>query len=242
MTIKTNVVVPVFNEEQYIIKVIKNIEKSLKNDYVITICYDYDDDLTLKVLADSANKINLKKIRYCKNKFTGPHSAVMQGLKSIRASYHVVIPADDLINSLTINHLVNLADQGYSIVCPSRFVHGGSFTGAPFIKAMINKFVNKSLKFLGMPTSDSTNGFRLFSQHVIDNILIKSNSGFIYSMEYLMKSYELDFKICEYPSIWSERNMGNSKFKLGLWCYQYFYFYLKAIKICILKRFINYEK
>jgi len=234
--IKTNIIIPVFNEDVYIVDVIKNIQKSLVSNYIITICYDFDHDTTLVAIDKAMNSIDSSKLRYFKNKYSGPHSAVMGGLKSIRAAYHIVIPADDLINSLTVNRLVTLADQGYQIVCPSRFIPGGSFSGAPFIKSLINIFVNKTLNFFGMPTADSTNGFRLFSQKVIDNIEIRSHVGFIYSMEYLMKAYELNYKIGEYPSIWSERNIGNSKFKLGSWCLQYFFYYLQALKICIKKR------
>lgn len=239
--IKANIIIPVFNEDVYIVDVIKNIQKALVSNYIITICYDFDDDSTLVALDRAINTIDSSKLRYFKNKSSGPHSAVMGGLKSIRAAYHIVIPADDLINSLTLNRLVTLADQGYEIVCPSRFISGGSFRGAPLLKSLINIFVNKSLSFFGMPTADSTNGFRLFSQKVIDNIEIRSQIGFIYSMEYLMKAYELNYDICEYPSIWSERNIGNSKFKLGAWCFQYLFYYLQALKICIKKRIYRNE-
>ena len=47
MNLKTSVVIPVYNEGALIVSTIKNITSSLKNNFEILICYDFDEDDTL---------------------------------------------------------------------------------------------------------------------------------------------------------------------------------------------------
>ena len=50
-----DILIPVFNENETIIKTLKNIISSVKYNYNIFICYDYDEDPTLKII-----KVNRK--------------------------------------------------------------------------------------------------------------------------------------------------------------------------------------
>lgn len=237
-----SIVIPVYNEGELIIQTLSNIHLSLRSDFEILICYDFDDDNTIKAIVSSDISLALKnRIQFVKNVSKGPHSAVMTGIYKSIGSYVLVIPADDSINSKTINKLFKKAQRGYDIVCPSRFIKGGFMKGAPFHKSLINRLVNKSLHLSGIPTSDSTNGFRLFSRKVIDNIEIKSSQGFIYSMEYLIKAYEKNYCIAELPSKWVERNIGQSRFTLNRWWKSYLKYFLFGIYVGLKKR-IGFEK
>lgn len=234
--LKTSVVIPVYNEGKLIILTLKNIIHSLKKNYEILICYDFDEDDTLEVTRDQFNHyITNQTIRLIKNKSNGPHAAVMQGILKSKGCYIIVIPADDSVNSKKLHKLVNIAEQGFDIVCPSRFIKGGMMKGAPFLKSFINRFVNTTLKTLGMPTADATNGFRLFSKKVVKSIEINSSQGFIYSIEYLIKAYDRNFRIAEFPSLWIERNKGKSKFNLGKWCFPYLKYFIYGVYICLKK-------
>ena len=71
------------------------------------------------------------------------------------------------------------------------------------------RIVNFSLHYLAsVPTKDSTNGFRFFSRKVISNIKIISNTGFTYSLEYLLKALEKGYRIDTFPAKWIERKKG----------------------------------
>ena len=48
-----DIIIPVFNEDKTIIKTIKNILSVVKCNYKILICYDYDEDPTLKIIKDN---------------------------------------------------------------------------------------------------------------------------------------------------------------------------------------------
>jgi glycosyltransferase involved in cell wall biosynthesis len=237
---QTNVIIPVYNEGRIILKTIRNINASLKENYIIQICYDHDHDNTISAVR-SSNLPNKSKIIFTKNKYFGPHGAVMTGLYSLTAKYSIVIPADDDINSKKLNLMLDLANGGVDIVCPSRFMKGGKMIGAPILKSIINRTVNFILyRVANFPTADATNGFRLFSSKVIEDIPITSKHGFTYSLEYLAKAYERDYVIKELPSVWVERNAGKSRFMLSKWWLSYLYWFIFSLKVGILKR-INFN-
>ena len=48
-----DILIPVFNEDETIVKTIENIFSAVKYDYKIIICYDYDEDPTLKIIKES---------------------------------------------------------------------------------------------------------------------------------------------------------------------------------------------
>jgi dolichol-phosphate mannosyltransferase len=237
LTINTSVVIPVFNEGKLIVETLKNIHYSLVSNYEILICYDFDEDDTLKEINSSKILNNQKRyIKFVKNNIGGPHAAVMKGLRTSLGSYVIVIPADDSINSKNVHKLIELALTGYDIVCPSRFIKHGRMKGAPILKAIINRFVNYTLYLSGIPSSDATNGFRLFSKKILNDIEIRSKYGFTYSLEYLIKAYDKNYKIEEYPSVWIERNIGKSRFTLTKWWKAYLKLYMYGIYIGLKKR------
>ena len=48
-----DILIPVFNEDEIIIKTIKNILSSVKCNYKILVCFDYDEDPTLKIIKEN---------------------------------------------------------------------------------------------------------------------------------------------------------------------------------------------
>ena len=62
-----DILIPVFNEDETIVKTIKNIIENVKLDYKIIICYDYDEDPTLKIIKE--NFAQNQKILFIKNFF-----------------------------------------------------------------------------------------------------------------------------------------------------------------------------
>jgi len=56
-----------------------------------------------------------------------------------------------------------------------------------------------------LPTTDASNGFRMFSRRVIDRIEVESRQGFCYSIELLVKAHRLGWTVAEVPVTWIER-------------------------------------
>ena len=60
-----DILIPVFNEGDTVVKTLKNIISVVKYDYRIFICYDFDEDNTLKSV--KKNFPNNSKISFIKN-------------------------------------------------------------------------------------------------------------------------------------------------------------------------------
>ena len=208
-----DILIPVFNEDETIVKTIENIFSSVKYDYKIIICYDYDEDPTLKIIKESFP--HNSKIVFVKNFSKGFNNALISGFKSSTAKAVLVFMADDHTNHNIINLCYEKFAEGYQVVCPSRFIRGGKMTGNPFLKGVITKLVSFFLfNFTSFPIKDSTNSFRLFSKELINKVKIESNKGFTLSLELTAKAHRLGYKITEIPTIWVERDKGKSRFKL----------------------------
>ena len=227
-----DILIPVFNEDETIILTIKNIMSNVKYNYRVLICYDYDEDPTLKII--KKNFPNNSKIIFVKNYSKGFNTAIISGFKISSASAVIVFMADDHINHNLINLCYKKFNEGYDIVCPSRFVKGGKMVGNPILKASLTRLVSFFLYyFTSFPIKDSTNSFRLFSKKIIDRIQIESDKGFTLSLELTAKAHRLGYKIIEIPTIWKERDKGQSRFKLFSFIPPYlkWFFYIIATSL-----------
>jgi hypothetical protein len=125
--------------------------------------------------------------------------------------------------------MLSKIDEGYDIVCGSRYIRGGSRIGGSKAKGFFSSFVGRSLYYLlGLPTHDIANAFKMYRKKVIDSIDIES-CGFEVSMEIPLKAYYLGFKITEVPTIWRERAKGKSKFRIFKLSSSYIKLYIWAI-------------
>ena len=91
-----DLIIPVYNEKN-IIKLIDYIFINSKKFLNIYICYDNENDITIKILKKSNYK-NSSKIILLKNIFKGPCEAIKTGIYSSKADALIIYPADDFHN------------------------------------------------------------------------------------------------------------------------------------------------
>ena len=226
-----DIIIPIYNEGYSIVRLIRLIKKYLnKEKFNIILCYDSikDDVFDHK---KEIKKINLP-IYFMKNKFKGPCTAVIGGLKRSKSKCKIVYPADDFLNISLILKMYKLYNLKKSdIVVASRFIKGGSMKGCPLIKSVIVRIASWSLYvFSSIPVRDASNGFRLFSDKLLKKVKIESKLGFAYSLELLVKCERLGLKIDEIPAKWEERTEGKSNFKILKWISQYLVWYFYGLK------------
>ena len=223
-----DIIIPVFNEKK-IIELFDYLFENIKYCNNIFICYDLDEDISIKLINQSKYK-NIEKIKLLKNPIDGPCEAIKYGLNVSKSEAAIVYPADDYFNGNILDTMYDLSKQGYDIVCPSRFIKGGLIKNCPLIKFLIVKCVSISLYYFStLKIKDPTNGFRLFSHKVLKDYKIESTLGFSYSLELLIKSHLDKKKIIEIPSIWIERLDKKSNFKILKWSKDYLKWFFKAI-------------
>tara|TARA_B100001248_G_scaffold74824_1_gene53574 strand:- start:3051 stop:3770 length:720 start_codon:yes stop_codon:yes gene_type:complete len=208
-----HILIPVFNENETIIETVKNILINVKYNFEILICYDFEEDKTLNIL--KAEFPNHLKIKYVKNKSRGYNSALITGIESSNADAVLIYMADDHTNSKIINEIFKKFNDGFDVVCPSRFIKDGGMKGGSFLKSLLTKIASKIIyNFSSFPIKDATNSFRLFSKELLNEITFESDKGFTLSFEITAKAHRLNYKMIEIPTLWIERTKGESRFNL----------------------------
>ena len=226
--IKLDIIIPVYNEDENIVQLLRALENEIVCNFRVLICYDSESDITLKYVKNT-NVIN-KEILLIKNPKRGPNSAIIEGINSSKAEIILIYMADDFENIKQINNMINLIERGNDLVIPSRFVLGGNMLGANKIKKMITIIGSYLIFYLArIPFRDCTNAFKMFSASLKDKIKLDSTTGFTFALEITTKSYLSNLKIIEIPSIWIESKNRKSNFKVYKWLPYYFYWLMYAI-------------
>jgi dolichol-phosphate mannosyltransferase len=226
--IKLDIIIPVYNEDENIVRLLKLFEEKINTNFQVLICYDSESDKTLKHL-QKENLIN-SKLLFVKNPKHGPNSAIIEGIKKSNAEIILVYMADDFENINLINQMVKLIEQGNDLIIPSRFIPGGQMLGAEKVKETITKIGSYLIYYLAnIPFKDCTNAFKMFSKNLKEKINFNSTTGFTFALELTAKSYILKSKIIEIPSTWKEIKNRKSNFKVFKWLPYYVYWLLYSI-------------
>ena len=79
--------------------------------------------------------------------------------------------ADDHENHNLIDQCIQKFNDGYDLVCPSRFIAGGKMEGNPIVKEILTRLASLFFQyFTTLPIKDSTNSFRLFSRKFLNKV------------------------------------------------------------------------
>ena len=226
--IPLEIIVPVFNEGEKILKLMKNFESNIDTDFRVLFCFDDDTD-NLFNYKDELSKFKFEII-FIKNPNKGPLSAIKEGFLKGNSDCVIVYPADDFLNFNILNKMYQDFLEGSHIVVASRFIKGGSMNNCPLLKSILVRMASYSLYYLSsVPVKDASNGFRLFSRKLLNEVKIESKVGFAYSLELLAKCNRLKYKISEVPAKWEERSEGQSRFKIIKWLPQYLRWYIYGL-------------
>ena len=234
-----DIIIPVFNEI-HIAKLFTLLERDVTTNFRVLLCYDDDSDKTLTSFNQSSFNFQILKI---KNKYTGPHGAIISGFKKCKHEAVIVYPADDFINTKILDLMYKKFLEGNEVVVPSRFIKGGGMVNCPLIKSILVRLASFSLFHLSsIPVKDISNGFRLFSLKYLNLVTIESKKGFTFSIELLVKANRLGLQIAEIPSYWEERKYGESRFKISEWIFEYIRWYLYGLETFWLRKSPNSVK
>lgn len=219
---KIDVIIPIFNEGEILKKIITDLNQTVNANLNFIICYDFDQEPGLKFLPSIDN------LKIIKNIGRSPNTAILSGINQSQSDYILVYMADDIENINLINDIVDLADN-YELIIPSRYINGGKFENAKFLKKLIATLGSILLnKILGIPYKDCTNAFKFFQRKLLDEITLESKSGFTYAIELTIKANYLNKKIFEIPCVWRDIEGRQSNFKIFKWLPYYLYWAYRA--------------
>jgi glycosyltransferase involved in cell wall biosynthesis len=234
---KINIIIPVYNEGQNIKHVLGEIERKVAGPYHVFIIYDFDEDNTIPNVSEYMQ--DRSNIALVKNEYgMGVLNAIKTGIKAVEDGVAVVVMADLSDEISKVDEMLIEINRGYDIVCGSRYVKGGNQVGGPGFKKILSRMAGVSLHYItGIPTHDISNSFKMYTKKVLNDIEIESRGGFELGMEITIKAFFKGYKITEIPTVWWDRNAGESRFRLWKWMPEYLHWYFFAIKKKIRRMF-----
>lgn len=226
---KLSIVIPAHNEEENIGQAIEQIEDRIKFPFELILVNDHSADRTAEIVMGLARKFN--NIILVENRLApGFANAVKTGLVSVKTEVVVPVMGDLCDDLTTVPLMFEKIKEGFDVVCGSRYIKGGARLGGSKVKGFFSFFAGKTISiFTGIPTHDVANAFKMYRKEVIDSMDIES-TGFEISMEMALKAYFKGFKVTEVPTVWREREKGESSFKMFNLTPNYSRWYLWAIK------------
>jgi dolichol-phosphate mannosyltransferase len=225
------IAIPVYNEAGNIAHTLEQLEAMVTVPHRIFIIYDFDEDDTLPVVTEFIREQKVEDVFLVKNKYgRGVLDAIRTGFDSIKDGAILVVMADSSDDMSIVDAMFEKINQGYDIVCGSRYMKGGRQIGGPRFKKFLSRTADISLHLItGIPTHDATNSFKMYRKSLLDTIEIESRGGFEIGMEITIKAFLKGYRIAEVPSIWRDRATGESRFKFRKWLPRYIWWYLYAI-------------
>ncbi len=210
---KLTIIIPVFNEEKTILKLIKKVvlAKTPGLEKEIIIIDDGSTDKTKKILKELKEENNFIFLSHPQN--MGKGAAIKTGLKKSSGDFILTQDADleydpndfpFLLKALRISPVVygsrnlGLAKRGYFFY----------FLGGKLITLFFNLLFSSSL-------ADLTTGYKLFRADIIKKANLQSN-GFQFCEEITAKVLKLGYQIKEVPIHYFPRKFSEGK-KIRFW-------------------------
>lgn len=224
-----DIIIPAYHEEENIEQAISGIEKHVRTRHRILIVWQDKKDPTITLVRKLQKRYkNLFLIQSMEG--VGVVKALVTGLKTARAAVLVIMMADLSDDPKDVDKMIAKIQRGDDLVCASRYSGKGGRVGGPVIKGVLSRIGCLTLRYLsGIPTNDATNAFKCLRRDILKDITIESVGGFELPLELTVKAYKKGMKITEIPTVWHERESGNSKFKLLQWFPHYVRWYVYAI-------------
>lgn len=225
---RLSIVMPVYNEGAVIKKTISKVESSVNTPHELLIIYDMDEDTTVPLVKKIKKKyINIKLIKNIFGK--GALNALKTGLQKAKGEAICVMMSDLTDDPKVLNQMMEKYQEGFDVIAASRYMRGGRQIGGPIIKQILTRTAGLSLHFfVGLPTHDATNSFRVYSRNFLKKVKIESDGGFELAIELTVKAHFNGYKVTEVPTTWTYL-AKESRFDMQRWLPKYIKWYLWAV-------------
>lgn len=214
---RVSVVVTARDEGEAIIPALRRICEGVTLPCEVLVVCDTPEDLTVPWVEKYAEEDD--RARLVINSYgPGPARAIRAGFDSSVADVVVVTMADGCDDPQQIDQLTRLVERGVVVAAASRYSRGGQQVGGPLIKGFMSRVAGATLRVTArVGTWDPTNSFKAYDRHFVQEVGIHSDKGFEVGLELVAKARRLRRPVAEVPTIWLDRTLGVSHFKLVRW-------------------------
>jgi glycosyltransferase involved in cell wall biosynthesis len=212
---RISVVIPVYNEGADIVRCLERILREVLLPCEVLLVHDMPEDTTVPYAQEIGQRD--RRVRTVLNTYgRGPANAVRFGIHAAIAPVVVVTMADGSDDPRQIDDLARLVDRGVVVAAASRYMPGGQQVGGPRFKRMLSRWAGRLLYwFARVGTRDATNSFKAYDAEFVRQVGIESRKGFEIGLELTAKATRLRLPVAEIPTIWLDRQLGNSNFDVG---------------------------
>lgn len=209
-----SIIIPAHNEEEVIVATLNDLKRKVTGRYEIVVVDDCSTDQTSKVIKNYQKVTkNVRLVKTSEGK-SGFAQALKKGFSVAKTEIIVPVMADMCDDAKTINHMYKKINEGWDIVCGSRYLKDGRKTGGPKIQGVMSTLVNKLLFWFGATSTDTSNAFKMYRKKFLKNINF-SDGGVEASMEiYHQAVFFNKARSIDIPTNWVGRAIGISKFKI----------------------------
>lgn len=227
-----SVILPTYNEEELIAKLLKKLIFYLNGkDYEIIVVDDDSNDKTPKIIDKFAKKYDI--IALHRYGVKGIFSALKDGVKLSHGKVIVLMDADFSHPPEKVPELLKYIPE-YDLVSGSRFIKGSKII-APLPRKLATICLNKVLRIiLRLKPKDLTGAFHAIKRDKFYQINFRYDAIWgEFDMELFYEAIKKGFKIKEIPFTYDFRKEGTSKSE-NLIKYGFVYL-IRAIKIAFFK-------
>lgn len=209
MPLLRTVIIPTYNEEENIGKIIKSIFQHLDEENLEVIVVDDDStDNTQQIVRDLATEYrNVQLI--VRTKERGLSTAVRRGAQESREGFVVVMDADFSHHPRFLPDMFAKLEEGHDVVVGSRYIAGGKVRGWPGSRIAVSKVATLLARtLLQLPVKDPVSGFvGCKSPQILAQSIEHAEYKFL--VETLAKNRNL--RVTEVPIVFQDRLWGESK-------------------------------
>jgi glycosyltransferase involved in cell wall biosynthesis len=228
VTPRISVVVPCYNEGEDITSFLDQLFDSISMPCEVLAVYDTVDDSTVPHLEHYAEK-DPRVVPTLNTYGPGPALALKFGLDQAEAPIVVITMADGSDDPQQVEQLARLVERGVVVAAASRYVKTGQQVGGPFLKRILSRGAGLTLYwFARVGTRDATNSFKAYDKEFVRKVGIDSDTGFELGLEMVAKARRHRLPVAEIPTIWLDRTVGASNFKVWAWVPRYLRWYRYA--------------
>jgi dolichol-phosphate mannosyltransferase len=213
-----SIVIPAFNEEKNIGKVLDELRRVVRDkhriDYEIIVVDDNSEDRTAEVVRTAMRSD--PAIRLVQRTPPGGFGrAVRAGLDAATEDAVVICMADCSDDPEDVVRYFRKLEEGYDCVFGSRFIRGSRVENYPLVKRIVNRIVNRCIQLLFWTRfNDLTNAFKAYRRRVIYDCGPYRACHFNITIEMSLGALIRRYRVAQIPINWYGRTWGSSNLRL----------------------------
>jgi dolichol-phosphate mannosyltransferase len=218
--ISAAVVIPSYNEIFALPVFLLELTTILSHNHAVIVMDDSEEKVAQQLRKNCYEVMSSSDIHFIYNwngMKCGRGAAVRRGFElalQVFPNLVKIIECDaDLSHQVSDIQKLDLIEPKYDLIIGSRYLPESRIIGWPINRRIFSRALNLIIpKLFGIPTTDITNGLRLYSKLSIEYICTfpQKNTGFIYLTESLTHLSKGGFKIFDVPTTFVNRTLGES--------------------------------